>query len=46
MAVCPVYKVMNVLFPAVLYLVQGYCLQYFLGNFLESRLKSRWNGLS
>ena len=26
-------------------LFQGYCLQYFLGSFLESRWKSRWNGL-
>ncbi len=41
------YKVMNILFPAVLYLVQGYCLQYFYGNFLESRGKgNRWNRLA
>jgi len=31
---------------AALTVFQGYCLQYFLGNFLESRLKSRWNGPS
>ncbi len=26
-------------------LFQGYCLQYFLGSFLESRWKGRWNSL-
>ena len=40
----PVYKTMELLYAAVI-LFQGYCLQYFLGNFLESRWKSRWNGL-
>ena len=30
-----------------LYLFQGYCLQYFYGSFLESRIKDRrWNGLA
>ena len=38
------YKVADVLF-AALTVFQGYCLQYFLGSFLESRMKSRWNGL-
>ncbi len=38
------YKVTDVLF-AALTVFQGYCLQYFLGSFLESRMKSRWNGL-
>ncbi|WP_279053487.1 sensor histidine kinase [Eisenbergiella tayi] len=34
----------DVLF-AALTVFQGYCLQYFLGSFLESRMKSKWNGL-
>ena len=38
------YKMTDVLY-AVLTVFQGYCLQYFLGSFLEGRLKSRWNGL-
>ena len=38
------YKMMELLYMAVV-LFQGYCLQYFLGSFLESRGKSRWNGL-
>ena len=38
------YKTMELLYMAVV-LFQGYCLQYFLGSFLESRWKSRWNGL-
>ncbi|MDE6602682.1 MAG: ATP-binding protein [Lachnospiraceae bacterium] len=38
------YKMADVLY-AALTVFQGYCLQYFLGNFLESRLKSRWNGM-
>ena len=33
------YKMADVLY-AALTVFQGYCLQYFLGNFLESRLKS------
>ncbi|MDE6601586.1 MAG: ATP-binding protein [Lachnospiraceae bacterium] len=36
------YKTTDVLY-AVLTVFQGYCLQYFLGSFLESRMKSRWN---
>ena len=39
------YKMADVLY-AALTVFQGYCLQYFLGSFLESRLKSRWNGPS
>jgi len=39
-----VYKMVELLYMAVV-LFQGYCLQYFLGSFLESRWKSRWNGL-
>ena len=38
------FKMTYVLY-AALTVFQGYCLQYFLGNFLESRLKSRWNGM-
>lgn len=38
------YKTMELLYMAVV-LFQGYCLQYFFGSFLESRWKSRWNGL-
>ncbi len=30
---------------AALTVFQGYCLQYFLGSFLEARMKIRWNGL-
>lgn len=33
-----VFKVISVLF-------QGYCLQYFLGSFLENRIKGRFHGL-
>lgn len=38
------YKTMELLYMVVV-LFQGYCLQYFFGSFLESRWKSRWNGL-
>lgn len=38
------YKMADVLY-AVLTVFQGYCLQYFLGSFLEHRMKGRWNGL-
>ena len=38
------YKMTDALY-AVLTAFQGYCLQYFLGNFLEGRMKRRWNGL-
>ena len=38
------YKTMELLYmPVVLF--QGYCLQYFLSSFLESRWKGRWNSL-
>lgn len=37
-------KIVELLYMAVI-LFQGYCLQYFLGNFLESRWKSRLNGI-
>ena len=32
-------------FYVALALFQGYCLQYFFGSFLESRMKTGWNGL-
>ena len=38
------YKMSDVLY-AVLTVFQGYCLQYFLGSFLERRMKTKWNGL-
>ena len=38
------YKTMELLYMAVV-LFQGYCLQYFLSSFLESRWKGRWNSL-
>ena len=38
------YKMTEVLY-AVLTVFQGYCLQYFLGSFLERRIKAKWNGL-
>ncbi len=37
-------KIVDMLY-GVLTVFQGYCLQYFLGNFLEGRIKNRWNGL-
>lgn len=37
------FKMADVLY-AALTVFQGYCLQYFLGSFLEGRMKSRWNG--
>lgn len=46
MGVCPVSEAADIIFFAVLYPFQGYCLQYFYGSFLESRIKDkRWNGL-
>ena len=42
------YSLAHLIFPifrAISVLLQGYCLQYFLGNFLESRTKSRFHGL-
>lgn len=38
------FKASDVLY-AALTVFQGYCLQYFLGSFLEARMKIRWNGL-
>jgi len=38
-----VSKILELLYIAVI-LFQGYCLQYFLGSFLEKRWKNRWNG--
>lgn len=41
------FEMVNVIFSVCLYLVQGYCLQYFYGSFLESRTKDgRWGGLA
>ena len=41
------FEIANILFSVCLYLFQGYCLQYFYGSFLESRIKDRkWNGLA
>ena len=42
------YSLAHLIFPifrAISVLLQGYCLQYFLGSFLESRTKSRFHGL-
>lgn len=38
------YDAANIFF-AVLLIFQGYCMQYFYGSFLESRIKSSLNGL-
>ena len=38
------FKMADVLY-AALTVSQGYCLQYFLGSFLETRMRGRWNGL-
>lgn len=38
------YDAANIFF-AVLLIFQGYCMQYFYGSFLESRIKSSFNGL-
>ena len=38
------FKMADVLY-AALTVFQGYCLQYFLGSFLETRMRGRWNGL-
>ena len=38
------FKMADVLYAALM-VFQGYCLQYFLGSFLETRMKGRWNGL-
>lgn len=39
------YEVVSILFPAVYVFIQGYCLQYFYGSFLDSRIKSRMSGV-
>lgn len=44
----PMYSLIDFIFPlftVVSVLLQGYCLQYFLGSFLEDRTKSRFHGL-
>ena len=38
------FEAADVLYAALMVL-QGYCLQYFFGSFLETRMKIRWNGL-
>lgn len=38
------YSLIDFIFTVVFVLLQGYCLQYFLGSFLESRTKSRLHG--
>lgn len=38
------FKMADVLY-ATLTVFQGYCLQYFFGSFLETRMRSRWIGL-
>lgn len=38
------YNIAELLYMVVI-LFEGYCLQYFLGSFLESRWKNRWTGL-
>lgn len=37
------FKIINMSFLIFLYIFQGYCLQYFFGNFLVCRIKSRWS---
>lgn len=39
------FKIINMSLLILLYFFQGYCLQYFLGNFLSSRIKNRWSGI-
>ncbi len=40
-------NVSTIIFTVFLNLFQGYCLQYFYGNFLEGRIRDkRWNGLA
>ncbi len=38
------FNAADVLYVALM-VFQGYCLQYFLGSFLETRVRSRWNAL-
>ena len=46
MGVCPVSEAIGIVFPAFLFLLQGYCLQYFYGNFLEARkFPGKWSGV-
>lgn len=40
------YNIVSGSFEAAIALLEGYCLQYFLGSFLENRLlKDKWNGV-
>lgn len=39
------FKVLNISLLIFLYFFQGYCLQYFLGNFLVRRVKNRWSDI-
>ncbi len=39
------FKILNMSLLIFLYIFQGYCLQYFLGSFLECRIKSRWSSI-
>jgi len=42
-----VFEVENIIFTVFLNLLQGYCLQYFYGSFLEGRIRNKgWNGLA
>lgn len=39
-------EAIGIVFPAFLFLLQGYCLQYFYGNFLEARkFPGKWSGV-
>ena len=42
---CPVYEVVSWLLEIFSAMFQGYCLQYFYGSFLESRVRKRYAGL-
>jgi len=47
MEVYLVFEAADIIFSVCLYLFQGYCLQYFYGSFLESRIRDkRWNSLA
>lgn len=39
------FKILNMSLLMFLYFFQGYYLQYFLGNFLSSRIKNSWSGI-
>lgn len=41
---CPVYEVVSGLLEVFSAMFQGYCLQYFFGSFLESRIRNRRTG--